>query len=210
MKSGTVYPRLALAAALLLAGAAQAEVTLYQQPNFGGERLTLRDQSGNLQGTPLYDRASSVRVHSGDWEFCTQPNFRGDCVTLRAGEYASLDQRLNHRIESVRQVGGYDDRPGRRGDRMARGSIELYGQPGFGGRSVEIDRSVDSLRGSGMDDRASSIVVNEGVWQLCSGPGYSGTCRVFTPGRYPQLDYGMDNQVSSARQIEHRRERPWS
>ena len=44
-----------------------------------------------------------------------------------------------------------------------------------------------------MDDRASSIVVNEGVWQLCSGPAFSGTCRVFTPGRYPKLDYGMMN-----------------
>ena len=210
MKSGTVYPRLALAA-LLFAGAAQAEVTLYQQPNFGGERLTLRDETGNLQGTALYDRASSIRVHSGDWEFCSLPNFKGDCVTLRAGEYASLDQRLNHRVESVRRVGGYDDRQGRRGDRMARaGSIELYGQPGFGGKSVEIDRNVESLRGSGMDDRASSIVVNDGVWQLCSGPAYQGTCRVFTPGRYPQLEYGMDNQISSARQVQGRHERPWS
>jgi hypothetical protein len=33
---------------------------------------------------------------------------------------------------------------------------------------------------------------------------------VFTPGRYPQLEYGMDNQISSARQVEGRRERPWS
>jgi hypothetical protein len=208
MKTGTDYPRLALAAALLFAGAAHAEVTLYQQPNFGGERLTVRDASGNLQGTALYDRASSVRVQSGDWEFCTQPDFKGDCVTLRAGEYATLDQRLNHRIESVRRVGGRDDHPGRRGDRNA--SIELYNQPGFGGRAVEIDRDTASLRSSGMDDRASSIVVNDGVWQLCSGPGFQGTCRVFTPGRYPQLEYGMDNQVSSARQVEGRRERPWS
>lgn len=208
MKSGTVYPRLALAA-LLFAGAAHADVTLFKQPNFGGERLTLRDQTGNLQGTPLYDAASSIQIHSGDWEFCSLPNFKGDCVTLRAGEYATLDSRLNHRIESLRRVGGdrYADRGGR-GDRRG-ASIELYGQPGFGGRAVELTGSTDSLRRSGMDDRASSIVVNEGVWQLCSAPGYQGTCRVFTPGRYPQLDYGMDNQISSARQVEGRRERPW-
>lgn len=142
-------------------------------------------------------------------------------MTLSRGEYATLDKRLNHRIESVRQVASRDrreDRDGRdgRGDRdwggerQSRASIELFRQSGFGGRSVEISQDTASLRGSGLDDRASSIVVNEGVWQLCSGAGFQGTCRVFTPGRYPQLEYGMDDQVSSVRQVEGRRGRPWS
>jgi hypothetical protein len=209
MNSATVSRSILLAALAFAAGAAQADVTLYKQPNFGGERLTLRGESGNLEGTPLYDAASSLVVHSGDWEFCSLPDFKGDCVTLRSGEYATLDQRLNHRIESARRVSANDDRRGGRGERMARGgSIELYNQPGFGGRSVEISRNTESLRRSGLDDRASSIVVNDGVWQLCSAPGYQGTCRVFTPGRYPRLEYGMDNQVSSARQVE-RGGRPW-
>lgn len=196
-----------LISALLVAGTAQAAVTLYKQPNFGGGDMTLRGPSANLQGTGFYDATSSIVIENGRWEFCTQPEFRGDCVTLGPGRYATLDQRLNHRIESVRPVVVVADRDGDgRPDRWRNhygrnGSIELYGQPGFGGRAIEIDRDVASLRGSGMDDRASSIVVKEGVWQVCSGQGFQGTCRVFVPGRYPELDYGMDNQISSARQI---------
>ena len=190
-----------LVSALLVAGAAQAAATLYKQPNFAGPDMTLRDTRATLQGTGFYDSVGSIVVQSGRWEFCTQPEFRGDCVTLGPGRYASLDQRLTNRIESVRELGGRDrDNDGRR-DRFARGSMEMYGRPGFDGRSVEIDRDIASLRGSGLDDRASSIVVHEGVWQLCSAPGYQGTCRVFVPGRYPRLEHGMDNQVSSARQI---------
>lgn len=214
MKTGTFYPTL-LAAALAVAGVAHAEVTLYKQPNFSGERVHLRDRTTNLEGTPLYDAASSIIVHSGTWEFCSSPEFRGDCVTLERGEYAKLDKRLNHRIESVRPVASRDgdrdrDRGRRdRGDRHDNASIELYGQPGFGGRAIEINGDTPTLRRSGLNDRTSSIVVNEGVWQLCTAPGFQGTCRVFRPGRYPQLDYGMDDQVSSARQIHTRRDRPW-
>jgi len=196
-----------LISALLVAGAAQADVTLYKQPNFRGGDLTLRGSTANLQGSGFYDNTASIVIENGRWEFCSQPEFRGDCVTLGPGRYGTLDRNLTNRIESVRplQVRGDrdgDGRPDRWREHYGRnGSMELYGQPGFGGRSIEIDRDVASLRGSGMDDRASSIVVNEGVWQVCSGAGFSGTCRVLVPGRYPQLEYGMDNQVSSARQI---------
>jgi hypothetical protein len=61
-------------------------------------------------------------VHSGRWEFCTQPNYRGDCVTLARGEYADLDQRLKHRVESVREVDRVADRRGWRDER------EYYGR----------------------------------------------------------------------------------
>lgn len=67
------FHRLALVAALF-AGAAQAEVTLYKQPNFSGERLTLRGETRDLKGSPLYDAASSIVVHSGEWQFCSSPS----------------------------------------------------------------------------------------------------------------------------------------
>ena len=167
-----------LVSTLLLAGAAQAAVTLYKQPNFRGGDMTLHGSTANLQGSGFYDNTSSIVVENGRWEFCSQPEFRGDCVTLGPGRYATLDRNLTNRIESVRplQVRGDrdgDGRPDRWREHYGRnGSMELYGQPGFGGRSVEIDRDVASLRGSGMDDRASSIVVKEGIWQVCSAPGY--------------------------------------
>jgi len=43
-------------------------------------------------------------VQSGRWQVCTSPNFKGDCQVLEPGRYASLEQNLNHRIESARQL----------------------------------------------------------------------------------------------------------
>jgi hypothetical protein len=197
-----------LFAALLLAGAAQAqEVTIYKQPNFTGAQLTLRGHTPTLANTGFYDQAASLVVHSGRWEFCTQPDFKGECVTLNRGEYPALEPRLNRRIESAREVGSYAAQTGSYSP-YGSGSIELYGQPGFRGRTLKLDRDAATMQGTGFDDRASSVVVTDGTWQLCSDPNYQGTCRVFARGRYADLGYGMAKQVSSARLVRRYRDAP--
>jgi hypothetical protein len=189
-------------------GAARAaEVTLFKDPNFAGRQVTLRGYTPNLANIGFQDQASSMAVASGRWEVCTQPDFKGDCVTLNRGEYPTLDARLNHRIESAREVGSYAEQTGSYSS-YGRGSIELYGQAGFRGRSMQLDRDAPTLEGSGFDDRASSLVVNEGTWQLCSDPGYRGNCRNYGPGRYEDLGYGMAKDVSSARLVRGHREAP--
>lgn len=197
-----------LACALLVAGTAQAaEMTLFKNPNFDGRQVTLRGYTANLANIGFHDQASSIVVSSGRWEVCTQPDFKGDCVTLNRGEYPVLDQRLNHRIESAREVGSFAEEKGPY-SRYGRGSIELFGQPGFAGRTMTLDRDAPTLEGSGFNDRASSMVVTEGTWQLCSDEGYAGTCRNYAPGRYPDLGYGMVKSVSSARLVRAHREAP--
>jgi hypothetical protein len=117
----------ALAAALLAAGAASAgQVVIYTQPNFAGTSRTFSNDDVNLVDNGINDQASSVVVKSGRWQFCSQPNFQGDCQVLDPGQYATLPQVLNHRIESFREVAPvaindnkrYDDR---RGERYADG-----------------------------------------------------------------------------------------
>jgi hypothetical protein len=211
MKASTPYYALlsaSLVSAALLAGTAEAaELTIYKQPNFTGGQLTLRGHTPNLANTGFIDQASSIVIPSGRWELCTQPDFKGDCVTLNPGEYPGLDQRLKHRVESAREVGAYADQTGSY-NRYGRGSIELYGQPGFNGRTLKLDRDTPSMEGTGFDDRASSVVVRDGTWQLCSDPGFEGTCRVYAPGRYADLGYGMAKQVSSARLLRSHRDAP--
>jgi hypothetical protein len=202
-------PRIAcFSFALLLAGVAQAaEITLYKQPYYTGSQLTLRGYTPNLANVGFHDQASSLVVSSGRWELCTQPDFKGQCVTLDRGEYPTLDPRLNHRIESAREVGSYAEQTGSY-NRYGRGSIDLYGQPGFRGKSVQLDRDTPNLDRVGFNDRASSLVVNEGTWQLCSDGGYQGNCRVYAPGRYADLGYGMAKEVSSARLMRSARDAP--
>jgi beta/gamma crystallin len=192
---------------LLPAAAMAAEITIYKQPQFRGAQLTLRGHTPEIRSVGFADQASSIVVTSGRWELCTQPEFKGECVTLGPGEYPTLDARLNHRVESARDVGAYANQTGNY-SRYGRGTIELHGQPGFSGRSMELDRDAPTLEGTGFNDRASSVVVKEGTWQLCSEPNFAGTCRTYAPGRYADLGYGMAKQVSSARVVRGPRQAP--
>ena len=180
-------------AAAFLAGAAQADVTVYNRAHFNGPSMTLRGEARDLEGSGFYDSISSIQVHDGQWQFCSQPNFGGDCAVLGPGNYATLGRELNHRIESVRPI-GIAPRP-------SRAEIELFSAPGFRGRSAALNRDAWSLERRGFDQRASSVVVNEGRWELCTEPGFRGRCRVYGPGEYTRLGPRMDDQVSSLRRV---------
>lgn len=204
----TIARNALLAGALLLSGVAQAaEITVYKQPNFSGESLPLERASHDLARLGFHDQISSIVVHSGAWEACTQPNFRGDCVVLPPGSYPALDTRINHRIESLREAPAYvlkgrETRTAsaseRRGEPPA--ALELFASSGFMGRAQAVHRDTHALVETGFDAPASSLVVREGTWQLCTEPGYQGVCRVFSPGRYADLGR-MNNQVVSVRRI---------
>lgn len=197
-----------LALFLLLPAAVQAaEATLYYYPDYGGRQVTLRGHTPNLGDVGFQDKASSLVVHSGTWQFCTEPQFQGDCTTLGPGEYRSLNPRISQRIESAREIGSYREQTGSYSP-YGRGSIELFGQSGMSGRSLKLDADAETLEGTGFNNRASSMVVTQGTWQLCAEPNYAGTCRIYPPGQYPDLGYGMAKEVSSARLVRTHREAP--
>ena len=184
-------------AAIAAAGVAQAaEITIYKQPNFAGEQLTLRDNAGNLS-SQFTDQASSAVVRGGRWQLCTQPNFQGECVTLEPGQYGQLDSRLLHRVESMRPLDVVADNSGYGYGRG--GSIELYAGSAFRGRPFRLNRDAPEIRrGEGIG--VGSVVVNEGSWQLCSDPGYQGYCQVLEPGEYDYFGR-FNNQVVSGRRV---------
>jgi hypothetical protein len=94
-----------LAALFLVSGtAAAADITVYKQQNFGGDQLPVRDVDYDLSRANFHDQISSIVVHSGTCQVCTQPNFRGECMVLVPGRYPALETRINHRIESVREA----------------------------------------------------------------------------------------------------------
>lgn len=200
-----------LTIAALLASAAvtaqAAELTLYENPGFGGRQLTLHGYTPDINSTGFNDKASSITVRSGNWEVCTDANFQGFCASLTPGEYRMLDPRFNDRISSAREAGTTAVEVGRPRYEPS-GAIEMYGQPGFRGKVMQIDRDTPDLQGTGFNDRASSVVVTAGTWELCSDAGYGGTCRTYVQGSYPDLGYGMAKQISSARLIRSRFEPP--
>ena len=185
---------------VLMSAAGAAEMTLYEHAGFNGGQLTLRGYTANIASTGFNDRASSIVVSSGRWEVCTDADFKGYCATLTRGEYPTIDKRLSDRISSARETGSYGDNRGAY-NIPERGSIELFGQPDFRGRTMRLEQDATTLQGTGFDDRASSVIVTAGTWQLCSDNGFAGNCRTFTPGRYADLGYGMVKEISSARLV---------
>ena len=215
------------AVAAVLVGTAQAAVTeliIYKQPNFKGPSQTIKGEVNVLEGG-FANEASSLIVRGGYWEVCTENHFKGDCRVLAPGEYPRLDASLNRTIVSTRFLGN-DQRLAKRAEkedrreareerreareerreerwqeRHAAGSIDLYGRPGFRGRSIRVDDNIGDLgRHTDFDGRASSVVVNGGVWQLCSEPRFEGICRTYGPGHYEHLAE-LNDRVSSMRRI---------
>jgi hypothetical protein len=212
-----------LAAAAVLATFAQAatagELTLFTDSNFRGPRITVEREAYNLADMGFNDRASSMVVRSGVWQVCENKDFGGYCQEFGPGEYRELP-RFNDRVSSVREIsrggrggGGYgrDDRderhggPGWRGERDGRSgprgdAVQLFSGQRFEGAAVSLSGDIRSLDQVGFNDRAGSIVINEGRWEFCEHGDFRGQCMVFGPGRYPFLE-GMNNRISSMRRV---------
>lgn len=78
-------------------------VELYADEGFGGERMLVREEIRNLAEHNYNDRAGSLIVYSGQWEFCQHGDFRGQCMTYGPGRYDRLGS-LNDQISSIRRV----------------------------------------------------------------------------------------------------------
>jgi hypothetical protein len=170
-------------------------VTLFNRPDFGGRELVLTGDTRNLEDQGFNDAASSVLIERGLWQLCANSNFRDPCVVLGRGRHV-LRPPLANGVSSVRRVtGGPDDpRRGRRG-------ITLYEQQNQRGDSLFADQALPNLRGHDFNDRARSVDVHGGSWQLCSAPGYRGQCIVFGPGEHT-LPQGVG--ITSLRPVERR------
>jgi len=81
------------------------------------------------------------------------------------------------------------------------GEIILYENPGFQGRRMTLRGTTPDLDRTQFNDRAESIVVREGVWEVCTDARFSGRCVRLQPGEYPSLDGSLNSRISSAREI---------
>ncbi len=79
--------------------------------------------------------------------------------------------------------------------------ITLFEYGGFGGRSLTLRGYTPNLEQIGFNDKAASIVVRSGTWQLCTDANFGGTCVTLSRGEYRNLDGRIDGQLSSAREV---------
>ena len=184
---------------------AVAQVTFYEREGFEGRSFSTDKQVGNFGQFGFNDRASSVVVVRGRWEVCEDARFSGRCVVLRPGRYPSLAaMNLNDSVSSVRMVSRtvrVDDN--RYAPVPAVPQITFYEREGFQGQSFTTEKQVGSFERQGFNDRASSVVVQSDVWEVCEDSWFSGRCIVLRPGRYPSLAaMGLSDSVSSVRSVD--------
>lgn len=226
MRSGYVCAAIAVAlfGSVILQGAALGQgrplIILYQHVDFQGRQQAVDRDIRDFESIRFNDDVSSIRVQSGVWEVCEHADFRGRCITLGRDNPNLVPDGLNDRISSVRLVserggfgGGFGrrdrDREGERDrdwdrDRFGgrdRGGITLYQHADYRGTSRRVEGENRNLQSVGLNDEASSVRVETGIWELCEHADFGGRCiRVDRDVRNLQ-DMGFNDRLSSVRRL---------
>jgi uncharacterized protein YcfJ len=86
---------------------------------------------------------------------------------------------------------------------QAAAQITFYEGEEFRGRSFTTDKRVWNFERFGFNDRASSVVVDRGRWEVCEDARFEGRCVILRRGSYDSLrGMGLNNQISSVRPVE--------
>jgi uncharacterized protein YcfJ len=89
---------------------------------------------------------------------------------------------------------------------QAMASITFYEGENFRGRAVTADGAVPNLRRLDFNNRAGSVVVDRGRWEVCERPRFEGRCALLRRGNYDSLRAtGLEWDISSVRPAGNRR-----
>ncbi len=79
-------------------------VWLYEHSNFGGRTVRATGDVSDLSGSGMNDTTSSIFITLGTWQFCSDSNYRGRCVTFGPGQHNEMPPGMNDEISSFRRV----------------------------------------------------------------------------------------------------------
>jgi uncharacterized protein YcfJ len=84
----------------------------------------------------------------------------------------------------------------------AAAQITFYEGEGFRGRAFTADHEIWNFDRIGFNDRAASIIVDHGRWEVCEHARFEGHCVVLRHGSYYTLrDMGLERKISSVRPV---------
>ncbi|HEY6642436.1 beta/gamma crystallin-related protein [Povalibacter sp.] len=189
----------------LISGAASAQnrdlggvgMTVFADSNFNGKNATLREPVANLRSIGMNDTISSLRVAPGEqWEVCVDADFKGRC-TVVSGEERDLGRvSWNDTISSVRPLrsSGSGPRPGPRDP-----YIVLFDQRNYRGNPLNVSSSQSGL--GQFNDRAQSVTVGRGIWEVCEHANFGGRCVTLSRSSPDLAAQGLPSRVSSVRPV---------
>lgn len=85
------------------------------------------------------------------------------------------------------------------------GELSLFAGPSFSGGEMRFNTPVNDLSRIGFNDRAASLVVHSGRWQVCEHANFEGECVYLDRGDYADLRR-LGRRVSSLREVDDRRQ----
>ena len=80
----------------------------------------------------------------------------------------------------------------------------LYSDAGFSGEGLRIHGAEPDLARLRFNDRASSIVIRSGAWELCTDANFRGRCEIVDVSADRLNAYRLNDNVSSLRPVAYR------
>jgi uncharacterized protein YcfJ len=118
------------------------------------------------------------------------------------GAAQSRQERIGMNFTKMAAVAAFLLLPG-----VVAAEITFYEYEGFRGRSFSATEDVRNFERHGFNDKAQSVVVGSGRWQVCSDSRFEGECRVLRRGSYDNLrSLDMNKRISSVRRVEGSRD----
>ena len=169
---------------------------LFSRTSFGGDRRVFTGPEPDLRRLGFNGTAQSLRIPPGQtWQVCSSPNFV-NCLAVNTDWRDLNGLGMSRRISSVRpwQQGG---------TAVSRFSLVLFDDRSYRGRSFRVDANTPNLQG--FANRAQSVQVMGGSWELCERANFGGRC-VAVSGDLPDLSsIGLARRVASVRLAATRR-----
>ncbi|XP_033479894.2 gamma-crystallin M3-like [Epinephelus lanceolatus] len=174
-------------------------IIFYEDRNFQGRSY---DCSSDCSDIHMHlNRCNSCRVENGCFVAYDRPNFMGNQIFLKRGEYSDFQC-----MGSMMGMGMLDTVRSCRVVPMHRGQfrMRIYERENFGGQMHELMDDCESLQDRFLMSDMQSCSVMDGHWLMFEHPNYRGRMTYVRPGEYRGLrDTGASNlmRVSSIRRI---------
>ena len=85
---------------------------------------------------------------------------------------------------------------------QAGAQVTIFENNNYQGRTYTTSQQERNLQRNGFNDRASSVIVQGGRWEVCESQRFRGNCVVLRPGRYPSLGLmNLNDRVTSMRPV---------
>lgn len=76
------------------------QISIYSEPNFGGVNATASDEQPRLNENGWQNQIASVKVAAGTWDFFSDPEFTGETMRLKPGDYPNLGPEWSRKAGS--------------------------------------------------------------------------------------------------------------